>query len=181
MTKMHETEAIAEPTAAQLMTKPVLTAEADWTLDELSAFLDRSSISGAPVIDNENVVGLVSVTDLARRWQEPESAVGPGDVIGPILRAGVDSTELGRFRVEPSNTTRVREVMTPLVFSVAESATASEVARMMTRGHIHRVLVMDAGRILGIITSMDLLRLVAGTLSFDRYADPALACEGCAT
>lgn len=180
MTITPVNDVTAEPVASALMTRQVLVAHADWTLDELSSFFDRNSISGAPVEDGRKIVGLVSVTDLARRWQEPESAVGAGDIVRRLLAAGIDSSDLGRFRVEASSTTRVREVMTPVVFSVGEDATATEIAEVMTRGHIHRVLVMRGEKMVGIVTSMDMLRLLTGAIPLATTATSALG-EGCAT
>jgi CBS domain-containing protein len=54
----------------------------------------------------------------------------------------------------------VGDIMTPLVFSVAEDATVQEVAAAMITGRIHRVFVTRAGALVGIISAMDLLPLV---------------------
>jgi CBS domain-containing protein len=50
--------------------------------------------------------------------------------------------------------------MTGVVFSVDEDATVEEVANMMVTGRIHRVFVTRAGKIVGVISSLDLLPLV---------------------
>jgi CBS domain-containing protein len=56
----------------------------------------------------------------------------------------------------------VREIMMPATFRVREEATAVELARFLTRAGIHRALVMDGPILRGIVTTTDLVRLVAG-------------------
>jgi CBS domain-containing protein len=50
--------------------------------------------------------------------------------------------------------------MTPRVYSVDEATPVSEAARMMREAHIHRVLVTSRGRMVGIVTTSDLLGLL---------------------
>ena len=56
----------------------------------------------------------------------------------------------------------VRDVMTPVVHQVPDSAPVAEAARIMIEHHIHRLVVTKGREPVGIITSMDLLRIVAG-------------------
>jgi CBS domain-containing protein len=51
--------------------------------------------------------------------------------------------------------------MTPVVHQVPATATVAEAARVMIREHIHRLVVTQGRQPVGIITSMDLLRVVA--------------------
>ena len=55
----------------------------------------------------------------------------------------------------------VRDIMTPDVFSVASDAGVAEIAASMVSGHLHRLLVADGGEVAGIITSLDLLQVLA--------------------
>ncbi len=48
--------------------------------------------------------------------------------------------------------------MTPVVHSVTERASLESVARMMTRKHIHRVIVRKGRKVAGIISALDVLR-----------------------
>ena len=52
--------------------------------------------------------------------------------------------------------------MNPKIYSVKEDATVSEIASMMLKGHIHRLLVTREDRAVGIITTSDLLGLLVG-------------------
>jgi CBS domain-containing protein len=55
----------------------------------------------------------------------------------------------------------VRDVMTPAVHHVSASARIAEAARVMVDHHIHRLVVTEGREPVGIITSMDLLRVIA--------------------
>src|SRR5262249_8796373 len=121
------------------------------TLQELSAFLAENNITGAPVIDGAgHFVGVVSATDVA----ETESEPGPWET-----RDGVDAGERRGFHVEGTGR-RVRDIMTPTVYTVTEDTPASEVARAMISGRVHRLFVTRDRKIVGIVTSLDLLKLL---------------------
>ena len=58
--------------------------------------------------------------------------------------------------------------MTRVLFAVLPTDPVTAAVRLMVREGIHRVLVVsDTGGLLGIVTSMDVLRAIA-----DRSADP---------
>lgn len=53
--------------AKDLMTQQILPAYGDWSVKDLAEFLVSNGISGAPVVDSsEKLIGVVSVTDIAR-------------------------------------------------------------------------------------------------------------------
>lgn len=145
------------------MTPNVLAVGADWPLDRLVEFLTTKSISGAPVVSETNtLVGVVSLTDVARNGSLTDRETSP-EVPSFYLRGlekFVAREELKGFSVAGEARTLVRDVMTPMVFSVDEAAPVQEVAAAMITGRIHRVFVTREGRMVGIISSMDLLPLV---------------------
>lgn len=149
--------------ARDVMTQDMLTADADWTLDELASFLDGKNITGAPVCDGGVMIGLVSVTDLARAWQNRTSLTTPNEVLRDAGNAGVDASEMAGFGVEAETSIRVRDVMTPVVFTVEEETSLTEIADMMIRGHIHRVVVARGKKPVGIISALDLLKVFRAT------------------
>ena len=120
--------------------------------------------SGAPVVDGKGaLIGVVSLNDIARgstlsasRSPEAHAFYSHG------LERAVAREETARFRVDDSPTT-VRQIMTPMIFSVDASAPVQEVADTMIRGHIHRLFVMERGNMVGVISALDLLSLVRDT------------------
>ena len=51
--------------------------------------------------------------------------------------------------------------MTPVIHQVPVTASVAEVARIMVEQHIHRWVVTKGQDLVGIITSMDVLKMVA--------------------
>lgn len=150
-------------TAVQMMTRDVKTAVADWPVDRLLEFFTDNAISGAPVVsDDDTPIGVVSLTDVARAGMAggPSSAADVPAYYQEGLERFVDPDEMESFQVDHGSGVTVRDIMTPMVFSVQEHATVQEIAEVMITGRIHRVLVTREGKMVGIITSMDLLPLV---------------------
>jgi CBS domain-containing protein len=149
-------------TAREVMTRDVLSVRADWSATELAAFLIDHSISGAPVLDADGKpIGVVSLTDLARDGTIAEAAPPePHGFYRHALERVVGRDEAARFRIAEDSPTTVRDLMTPMVFSVTLDAPVQEVAGTMIRGRIHRVFVVDGERLVGVISTMDLLPLV---------------------
>ena len=124
-------------TARDVMSGPVLSVRADLTLKEVSTRLSEAGISGAPVVDDAgSLLGVVSQADLARTLGE-----GGGGGGGPELT--------------------VRRIMTPVADTVSEDATVPEIARIMVANQYHRLVVTRREEPVGIVSSMDLLKLIA--------------------
>ncbi len=148
-------------TANDLMNPEVLTVETDMTVRELASFLIDNEISGAPVADVEGrLVGVVSLADIAAAATGEDRSGEDGS--GYFGRAWDDSLDEEDVEDLPLDGMRVADIMTPQVFSVKEDATVSEIASLMLKGHLHRLLVTREDRAVGIITTSDLLGLLVG-------------------
>jgi len=142
-----------------LMSADIMTVADDMTTDEVARYLIEHEISGAPVVDEQgHLVGVVSMTDIGRSAAETST--------GASARTGFWRDErlledYGPQDVEDRAVT-VRDVMTPAIHQVPVTASAAEVARQMVEHHVHRLVVTEGKEPVGIITSMDLLKLIAG-------------------
>lgn len=58
---------------------------------------------------------------------------------------------------ESCNGKSVAELMTPHIVAMKPDDTAADAAKLMLADNIHRVVVMDGGDMVGIVTSMSLL------------------------
>jgi acetoin utilization protein AcuB len=102
------------------------------TIAEALEIMRRSDIRHLPVLDRGGqLVGVVSERDL---------------ILMETLRS-VDPTR------EP-----VEEAMTPDPFTIALGTPLAEVAEQMARHKYGSAVVMDAGRVVGIVTTVDLAR-----------------------
>jgi CBS domain-containing protein len=151
-------------TVSDVMRHEVLAADAGWSLEELADFLVDNSISGAPVVaENDELVGVVSLTDLVRQNRMQEHGSGSQDTHDIYLfeldrQMGKD--ELRELHVQYETPVMVRDIMTPMIFSVSEETGVQEVAETMLKGRIHRVFVTRDNRLQGIVTALDMLKII---------------------
>jgi predicted transcriptional regulator len=71
-------------------------------------------------------------------------------------------TELTEFYGAAHDARLVRDVMTPMTFGVAPDDPMERAIELMAFEGVHRVLVLEGDRLAGIVTSMDVLRELAG-------------------
>jgi CBS domain-containing protein len=136
-----------------VMTTDVITASGEASVAEVAAILAERRISAVPIVDRfDVVVGLVSWTDLHRTI---DPAQADDDARGRWLRR--DRPAEVRW---PDQT--ATEVMSAPPVTVRPDASLSAAGRLMHRHNVGRLLVTDhAGRLAGIVTRRDLLRVHA--------------------
>jgi CBS domain-containing protein len=155
---------IRDLTVSDVMQSTILAADADWSLEMLTDFLVDNGISGAPVTTNgDELVGVVSLTDIVRQNQVQDSnldADNTHDVYLYELERHVGKEELKIFHTQYDSPVRVRDIMTPMIFSVSDDTSLQEVAETMLRGRIHRVFVTNETKLTGIATTLDVLQVI---------------------
>lgn len=124
-------------TAAELMCPELVSVREDAFVPEAVALLTRKGFHAAPVIDDAGrPVGVLSFTDLLVH-------------------------ERNRKNTAPDSA-RVRDLMTPAVFSVPRTAPARRVIGDLVGLCVHQLYVVDeAGVLVGVITALDVLRHMA--------------------
>ncbi len=166
----------------EIMTEDPITLGPDLTLREAAERLSGSHISGAPVVSGIVVLGVLSLSDIVdfianspgvppdERARDIEgdddgleavaafySDAAAGDVADIVERMhNVDRRE---WDVLSEHT--VGEAMTHIVFSLPPDATVEMAADFMRRAEIHRLLVLEAGRLVGIVSALDIATAVA--------------------
>jgi CBS domain-containing protein len=159
-------------TAADVMNPRVLTVREDMTVRELAHFLVDHEISGAPVVDEDGkLVGVVSVTDITLALaednedsddgdeeDEEEDEDLPGDFFRHEWTQGLSREKVAELQLEDA--IEVREIMTPEVHTVPEEMPIPDVAELMIGTHIHRLLVTREEKVVGILSTSDLLGLL---------------------
>ena len=149
--------------AKDVMSREVLTVPPDLTVHELSTFLVENQISGAPVADAQGrFLGLASLTDIAESDAMRDESPDVAGHRARRRRASTDEEDLAGLSVRTADLL-VRDIMTPAVFAVAEDTPVRQIAQTMIAGRIHRLLVKRGQRVVGIVTSLDLLRQLAET------------------
>lgn len=141
-------------TVSDVMSHDIYAFAQDTSIETAARVLAVRHISGAPVLSaSGRPVGVVTLADLVDRGRPRTQRQGY-----PLYYRLVDDDieELGDS-VEVSEG-RVVDVMSPFVLSIESTATLAEAAHRMVGEGVHRLLVMDETRLVGIVTSLDLLR-----------------------
>jgi CBS domain-containing protein len=184
-----------------VMTTDVATLDSGSSVRDAMELLARHHISGAPVVEGRRVVGVVSATDLLAFAAEITGGAAPGEPPPAVQTeeepAGPDGDEPlaswfttmwdddGADAAVRFSSARgpewnlleqhtVAEVMTAgRLVSLPSTALLTEAADTMTRESIHRILVMDGDRLLGIVTASDINKMAAeGKLGKRVYTFP---------
>lgn len=133
------------PTVTDLMKAPVLHVSADAPLRDVVRVLCHRGVSGVPVVDEAGMaVGVVTVSDLM--WLAEELLAG-----NPA--GGRGAADMGLART-------AGEVMTPDVFGVPPTASLEELASFFSRTGLHRALVLEDRRVVGVVSATDVLDLL---------------------
>ena len=153
-------------TAQDIMNPEVMTVTNEMTVKELAGFLTDQEISGAPVEDeNGALIGVVSVTDIVRAASSGGDRLMNGhDREAHFYTRGwegkLSADELETLHLEDDEL-KVGDIMTPSVFAVEAEAPINTVAQSMMDSHLHRLLVVREGKVVGIVSTSDLLSLLA--------------------
>ncbi len=150
--------------AKDIMNADVIVVQESMTVSELSDILTAKMITGAPVVDDSGkLVGVVSETDIVRSSTRRTAALREKLESNYYLRGWedtVDEDDLREFHVVEDAGQAVREIMTPLIFRVSEDTSIAEMADTMIGGRIHRLIVTREDQVVGIVTTLDMLKAI---------------------
>jgi CBS domain-containing protein len=147
--------------ARDVMQANVLAVPPELTLAALEDFLLSKRISGAPVVGDGKVIGIVSRSDVVRCLSLERSLSG---LIADGLASPEEPASSVRLPTDveerlTAHTVRDAMVVDPVV--VPPDAPIADVARLLHERHIHRVLVTEGATLRGVISTLDLVRLIA--------------------
>ena len=147
--------------AGDVMERTVVAVEPALSAVELERVLDRERISGAPVVADGRLVGVVSRSDLIRAQTDAaDRADALLDYYRDVGGSAPDRSEHARLTGERSESLCIRDLMTEELLTVTAGQSIAEVARALATRRIHRILVVDDRRLIGLISSLDVVRLV---------------------
>lgn len=130
---------------SDVMTREVVTVEPETSFREVIRIIKDSRVHALPVVDaHGTVLGVVAESDLLVRQEQTE-----GRVRRPWRRHG---------RARLAGTT-AGEVMTSPAITIDPRQTLGQAARTLHKRHVGRLLVVDGGRLVGIVTRSDLLSI----------------------
>jgi acetoin utilization protein AcuB len=126
---------------ADVMQAAVLTITPKTTLPEAVRLVQHRGIRHLPVVEDDQLVGIVSDRDLKRAMASPATSLEAHE-----LRYLLDAVT-------------VDEIMTRAVITVGRMFPIEEAARLMVKEKVSALPVTERGRLIGIVTETDVLEL----------------------
>ena len=153
-------------TARDVMSSDVRTVGPEMLLSDLERALIEEGLSGFPVVDGGRLVGIVSRSDVVRQLCVEQSVAETlSDYyadLGGCASGPVESfQEIGERVGTRIERLRVKDVMIHELITASPEEPMRDVAATLLARRVHRLPVVDGGRLVGIVTSMDLVRLFA--------------------
>jgi acetoin utilization protein AcuB len=139
---MAETKLPPDVTVEKIMAKNPATLDRNDTLDLADDVMSVGRIRHMPVIEEGNVVGIISQRDLFR------SALVKALGFGSKTQKAI------------SRTIKVKEIMTNHVITIPPEASVKEAARVMIERKIGCLPVVKDEKLVGLVTETDILRYV---------------------
>jgi CBS domain-containing protein len=137
--------------ARDVMTNGVITVTSDTPVTEVAELLLEKGISAAPVEDAEGrLIGMISEADLMHRAEIGQDKPKRWWVAMP-------QAELADAYAK-AHGSKARDIMHAGIHSVSPDTSLTNVVATMEKHRIKRVLVMEHGRLQGIVTRSNLLR-----------------------
>lgn len=143
----------------EVMTKNVTTLNSEMSLEQAWNIFYEHKITGAPVVESSGaLVGILSQTDLAREAFE-KHLKGFGESTGHSMTSYFQTLEEGPLP-DFFKKVRVGDIMDQDVVTASIHDSIPEVANKMRQHHIHRVVIVEKGKVVGIVSALDLLSLL---------------------
>ena len=152
-------------TVSDAMTRQVLTVHPDTPFKQIAELLVGQGIDAVPVVDEAGtVLGVVSGSDLTCHEET-------GPTLTQLLTHG--RTTMTHARKARGRT--ARELMSTPVRTIAPDAGVCDALARMNRSGVGRLVVLEGGRLVGILARSDLLRVYTRTdASLQADADAAV-------
>ena len=126
--------------ARDIMTKDVITVKRDDTLDEIATLMIEKRISGFPVLDNDEIVGIITANDLF--------------LVMDLIKTGEILTD----NSENNSLPKVDFAMSTEIITVEPETDLNEIITLMKYRNIHTLPVVSNKKLSGVIGRRDVFR-----------------------
>ncbi len=143
-------------TARDIMTKEVVSVTTDTSIEDLAKTFVSSGHSSFPVLDGSGkLIGIVSETDLIEQ-QKPlhiPTVIALFDWVFYL-----ESEKNFKHEVDRITATTVGEICSRNPVTCTPDTDVRELAGLMSQKKVHLLPVIDAGRMVGVVARLDLIR-----------------------
>ncbi|MDI9623871.1 MAG: CBS domain-containing protein [Methanothermobacter sp.] len=124
---------IPQKTVMEVATQDLVTIKPEMTLKEVAKILSEKNIEGAPVTEDDKIVGMLTLSDINR-------AIAEG-----------------------KNHCKVKDIMSTSIVTVDKTVLISDAIEIMNKHNIGRLILVDSKkRPIGIVTRTDILDAISG-------------------
>lgn len=160
-TKTEKTDDLQNTSARDIMQSNVLTVYEGWSIRRLSQFFQKHRISGAPVIaSDDELVGVVSQSDVVRFQTRKPDEKDVNRIVerfcGNVNRE-LSKSEIEKIQDQAFDYMTVNDIMTEKPIVIDTSASLEEVFLLLKESRVHRLFVVQSGKLVGVLTAMDIL------------------------
>lgn len=117
-----------------VMAKPVITIDKDGFVHEVAKIMTEKGIGCIVVTDKDAPVGMVTERDILQR----------------VVAKGLDASKV-----------KMKDIMTKPLVTINGSIPIINAIRVMEKNKVRRLPVVEKGKLIGIVTQRDLLRVLA--------------------
>lgn len=155
----------AERPVSEIMTRDIMTVTPDTSATHVAELLLDKLFKAVPVIDqDQRVVGIITEDDLLERAGMP---------VRLAVANRLEVSDLRDFLAQVSREKVARDIMTQPVYTVRDNEALGYVAQEMVGRNLTRFPVVDAdGRLVGMVSRLDILRAVAGSVEKQQEQAP---------
>ncbi|HTF88172.1 MAG TPA: CBS domain-containing protein [Planctomycetota bacterium] len=158
--------------ARDIMQTRVVTLSPSAPIQSAIETLEELHISGAPVVDSAgNIVGMLSARDIVKSEHMQNDVIQAGKGEYRLIAEDEDEEQpqafdevlfsFNDFSPQTIGSTTVSEWMSKGIVSVGPDCSLRTVCKLMVKEHIHRVAVVEHRKLVGIITTLDIVRCIA--------------------
>ena len=146
--------------ARDIMTRNVIVVEKDTTINNLiETFLDHK-ISCAPVVtQKKKLIGIVTKTDVLGYFLDLDLDLTVKVGLKDILEYNSEHSDM---EISPETEQKVGNIMTKNPITAGENSSIESLAKTMINKNIHRVIIEKGKKIVGIVSTLDILYHIAG-------------------
>ncbi len=146
-------------TARDIMHSDIITISYATPLSEVGRKLSENGISGAPVTNAAgHIVGILSMKDLVERYSEnPDSHPRRGAGFYHLSTEDLLDDDFNAFELPEESEEIAENIMTAQIFSVPVDAGLKDIAATMAEHKVHRVLVKEGDKYVGLVSTLEIL------------------------
>ncbi len=151
---------------ADVMQRSLRTVPPEMRVADLEQWFVGQRLSGAPVVEGGRVVGVVSRADLVRQLVVEQSQVESMALfyLEPFdadQHSAADDARIAEAVASRWQKLQVRDLMIDELITVPADRSLEAAARLLLERRIHRLLVTEGETLVGLLSSLDLVRLFA--------------------